>query len=741
MPTSPQAGTAVLLASVGAGAVIGQFVAGKAARDALFLSNFEVTSLPLMVMGASIFSIVLALLMSRALGSLSPARLVPATFIASAVLILAEWSLVEPAPRLMAVLFYLHMLGLAPVLVSGFWSVVSERFDPRTARKRIGQIAGAATVGGIVGSITADRVAVWSTATSVLPLLAAANVFCAVTVRRLAETLPARMSTQERAISPESGFRVLARVPHLRNLAALVLLTTLGATLIDYVFKASAVAELGQGDRLLRFFALYYGAASALTFVAQLSVTRLVLEKLGLASAAASPSFAIAAGSLGALVAPGLPMAAIARGSESISRMSVFKSAYELLFTPVPRTEKRAVKTVIDVGFDRVGDLLGGGATRLMLAVVPAAQHSAILVTALFSSVLALLVARRLTHGYIRTLETSLLDQAVHIDLSDVADVTTRTTMLGVMKQQWPARSKHHAAREEVPVVAPQVMSPVESDVVVAKIAALRSRDKERILRVLHEGDGLEPMVVPHVIQLLAWDAIAPDAIHALRKVAEESVGQLVDALLNPDQDFAIRRRVARVLSVCVSQRAVDGLMLALDDRFEVRFQCGRSLAAIADRNLFVELDPARVFEVVRREVGVSRSVWESQRLLDGLEAADETLFVDQFIRDRAGQSLAHVFTLLSLVLPREPLQIAFRGLHVSDPQLRGTALEYLESVLPASIRDGLWPFLEESRPKNRQARTRQEIVADLLRSNHSIMVNLAELEEKDASRSAKRLA
>ena len=50
----------------------------------------------------------------------------------------------------------------------------------------------------------------------------------------------------------------------------------------------------------------------------------------------------------------------------------------------------------------------------------------------------------------------------------------------------------------------------------------------------------------------------------------------------------------------------------------------------------------------------------------------------------RAGQSLAHVFTLLSLVLPSQPLQIAFRSLHSQNSRLRGTALEYLEGVLPA---------------------------------------------------------
>jgi hypothetical protein len=93
---------------------------------------------------------------------------------------------------------------------------------------------------------------------------------------------------------------------------------------------------------------------------------------------------------------------------------------------------------------------------------------------------------------------------------------------------------------------------------------------------------------------------------------------------------------------------------------------------------------------------------------------------LDEFVRDRAGQSLAHVFTLLSLVLPREPLQIAFRSLHSDDKQLRGTALEYLEGVLPASIRERLWPFLVYRRPE-RLAPVHDDIMANLLRSSQSI--------------------
>ena len=161
-----------------------------------------------------------------------------------------------------------------------------------------------------------------------------------------------------------------------------------------------------------------------------------------------------------------------------------------------------------------------------------------------------------------------------------------------------------------------------------------------------------------------------------------------------------------------------------------MRFQCGRSLSAIAAKNALVRIDRGRIFEVVRREVMVSRPVWQSHRLLDAM-SDEKTSFVDDFIKDRAGQSLAHVFVLLALVLPSTPLQIAYRGLHTSDPALRGTALEYLEGVLPPDIRERLWPFLGTGAPVKAAARGREEILADLLRSNDSIVLNLQELRRK----------
>jgi hypothetical protein len=173
--------------------------------------------------------------------------------------------------------------------------------------------------------------------------------------------------------------------------------------------------------------------------------------------------------------------------------------------------------------------------------------------------------------------------------------------------------------------------------------------------------------------------------------------------------------------------------MFGLEDpRFDVRYQSARSLASIVDKNPRVEISSDAVFAVVLREVAVGRGVWESRRLLDGADPHDARSPLDDFVRTRAGESLAHVFTLLSLVLPREPLQIAFRSLHTDNEQLQGTALEYLDGVLPPAVRQRLWPFIER-RSTRPTGRPREEVMAELLRSNRSIVLNLEELRRRAA--------
>ncbi len=708
------------LAMCCAAAVSAQFVGGRATRDALFLTSLGVAALPAMLIATSVCSLLLVAVQARWAGAIAPRRLVPAAFVASGALFLGEWLVRSTAPSATAIVVYLHISGAGPLLASGFWLLASERFDPRTAKKGFGRIGGAGTLGGLLGAFVAERVAALLGVPAMLLVLAAFQLAAAWLVFRLAGENSGRSTAGDAGSPPmpsRSGLRIVAETPPLRSLAALVLLGTTGAALLEYLFKAQAVETLGGGDRLLRFFALYYAATSLVTFLIQASSSRAVLERFGLALTTSTPSIALLAGSLGSLIAPGFGGLMIARGGESIFRGSWFRAGYELFYTPTPAAEKRAAKPVIDVAFDRMGDAVGGGLVRLAIVFVPIAQSTVILAMAMATSLGAILVASTLNRWYLRTLEGSLLQRGNGIDLSDTEHHSVRTVV--------PLRRGREASAVSIP--APGAEAPGRStriDPEVQAILWLRSRNRERVIQVLSRGDGLAPGLVPHVIPLLAWDPVAHYALFALRAAAEERVGELVDALIDPNQDHAVRRRLARVFSVCVSQRAADGLLLALDDeRFDVRFQAARSLASIYDKNPRVRIDRDRIFAIVQHEVAVGRPVWESRRLLDGFVSTSP---LDAFVRDRAGQSLAHVFTLLSLVLPREPLQIAFRSLQSLDPYLRGTALEYLEGVLPPPIRQRLWPFLVPARG-HEPARRHDDVIANLLRSSESITLkNLA---------------
>jgi ATP/ADP translocase len=708
----------MLIAALAAAAVSAEFVGGKATRDALFLTTLEITALPAMLVATSVCSIVLAAIYGRGSRRVAPAVLVPVASLVSGALFLVEWFFESRAPLPTAVAVYLHISVVVPILASGFWLIATERFNPRAAKRLFGRIAAAGTLGGLGGALISERLATLHGVSSMLLCLAVFQFVSAALVRVLAVSDPVTHRTPESNDQSgptfKSSVRVLAGAPHLRSLMTLVLLGTVGAALLDYLFKARAVEAFGRGDSLLRFFSIYYAATSLVAFVLQTFGSRAVLERFGLGLATGSPSIALLAGSVASLVTPGFGSVLVARGGEAAFRSSWFRSGYELFYTPLAATERRAAKSIIDVALDRVSDALGGGLVRMILALVPAVHSaSAMLSGAILCSAGAILAASHLNRWYIRTLETSLLDQGSDLNLSDTRDGATTRVLFDLRQRRSgdPSTAATTTAVKTSEGTAPQ-QATVPLDPLLRDIMALREGTDPAALAVLSRPDGLARPLVSHVIPLLASQTLGDYAVFALRKVAEEHVGELTDALLDPNQPVDVRRRIARVFSVGVSQRAADGLLLSLDDSsFDVRFQAVRSLTAIVEKNARIVFNREHIERVVLKEVEVGRPFWEGQRLLEDYPSQAP---LDVFLNQRAARSLSHVFALLSLVIPREPLQIAFRSLHVEDHHLRGTALEYLEGVLPGPIRQVLWPFLVRRRI-GAAAQPKPEVAAEVL--------------------------
>jgi hypothetical protein len=238
---------------------------------------------------------------------------------------------------------------------------------------------------------------------------------------------------------------------------------------------------------------------------------------------------------------------------------------------------------------------------------------------------------------------------------------------------------------------------------VLAAIADLRSDDPVRIAGALAPGE-VDVRLIPHAIPLLARDGLFETVAASLRRAAPRCTGQLVDALLDPQLEPIVRRRVARVLKSVPTQRAADGLLLGLGDaRFDLRYRCAQALLRIRAQNPALVVPSARIVEITAAEAA---HAGESPRHLE------------------------HCFTLLGIVLERGPLESAYRALQSPEPGLRGTALEYLENVLPGPVRDKLWPHLGGAgapggpggpvRPAP-SGRSTEQIRDDLLRSTASM--------------------
>ncbi len=722
--------------------MIAEQVAGKAARDALFLSSFHVSTLPMMMAGSAVISLMAVLWLSRMMVKYSPAKVVPVGFALGGVALMIEWGLSFPAPRVVAVALYLHTAVFGAVIISAFWSLINEVFDPHTGKRAVAAIAAGGTLGGVLGGVAAWRASELIALPTMLPVLAVMNVVSLLATLLLRSSgalpTPAALGADVSETPVLSPLGVIRGAPYLRNLAWVVALGAVTSGLLDYVFSAEAVHRFHDGRALLSFFSLFWIAVAILSFVLQSLLGRLALEKLGLAvTLALLPGVVMLGGAFG-LAVPGLASTAILRGSEATQRNSLFRAAYELLYTPLSEQKKRSTKTIIDVGFDRLGTVTASGIVIATLALTHARAEMSLLVIAIGCAFLSLARSRPLHHGYVSMLEASLREKSegvttpAAVDLSiespavrdrivEQLDALPRTKELGAERRDAVLAAKAPEVRKRAPGETVGSL-----DQASRAATELRSGDPERVRRVLSSESPLPATVASLAVVLLADEEFHVDAIRALRRAARAITGQLVDALCNPGEAFDVRRRIPRVLSECATQSAVDGLLRgAEDERFEVRYACGRALLKTVRPGLSVALES--VVALVDRELKRSKEIWERQSAsaVDDQEYEAPALF-ERLLRDRVDRSLEHVFNLLATHLDPDSLQVAFKALHEEDSALRGTALEYLDNVLPDEIRDSLWPFLGEARPMH-SARTTKEILEDLVRTRRPVSSNGAD--------------
>jgi phage gp36-like protein len=699
--------------------VIAQQVAGKAIRDALFLSSFAARHLPHAMAAAATVSLLTVVGISMTAARFSPQRLLPSLFGVSGVGFVLEWLLFSASREAATLAVYMHTSVMGPIVITMFWSIVNERFDPHSAKAAVTRIAAGGALGGVLGGIATWRAATSMSVPASVLLLAILHFTCAMTVLAMPPApqysgprLPDGGSNHALTAPSSSAWRLFRESPFLRNLAILVGLGALLSSLLDYAFGVYALQHFGRGPSLLGFFSQFGLVVSVLSLAIQLVLGRMAVEKHAPSGQlVVLPGIVIACGVAG-LVAPGIVSATILRGAEMVHRNTLFRSAYELFYTPIPESQKRAAKALSDIGVDRAGMVLGSVLTMAVIYVLPDNQLP-IVALAIFFAFVTLPVVRKLHAGYVEALEARLRDGAHKYQTNSFdAAPLSMMNMADSVREGW--NSSPDLSRASL-VSSLDVGWVGEPDPMVRLGSDLLSNDTETARAALARLDISKRMFAGHAIMLLGNRTLRRDARTALEKLAPDITGQLVDALAARDLDTNIRRMIPLILVVAPTHRAMAGLLDALnDEHFEVRYAAGRSLLRMTETHPELLMPRERVIELILQDAERAEhdhAAVEDEALLD-----EATARLDALLSHRVTRRWEHLFTLLALLVEREAIRLCFRALHQEDDRYRGTALEYLETVLPPNVREAIWPLLEPEHRPEKKPREPTLILADLTR-------------------------
>jgi ATP:ADP antiporter, AAA family len=685
-------------ALVTAAALIAQQVGANAIRDGLFLSLFPVQSLPYFMAGAALLAVGAAQVSGRLLTRLGPVRVAPILFASHAALFAVEWVVLGWEPRAAAVLLYLHSSVVGAIAISCYWSLLNERFDPHSAKPLMARVAGAATFGGLVGGVSAERVAALFPQGTLLPILGLVGGVCVAGARAVGRGASGARRPAARDAEPVGAWTQIQRQPLLRSLAVVIALAAMLAALVDYLLKAEAVAYFGKGHQLVRFFGLFYAGTGLLAVLTQATLGRFALGRLGLGGSVASHPALVGAASLIGFVLPSPLRGIFPRGLDVVVRNSTFRAGYELLYTPLAEATKRSAKSLIDVGCDCAGKGAGAALILLLASLAPLHPFAAVNLAAALVAGGEFVAARRLRAGYVSALEGGLrrqgedLVQAIEYSM---ADFTVAGNMAGL--------DRAALLRALGPAATTQAIAP-PTDPAVAAIVEFRSGDLFRIRAALRDPPR-DPLIIGSLVHLLARDEVVRMAVSALTTFGARAAGEMVSVLLDPDTPDVIRRRLPLALKSCPSAIARDGLLGALETfEFEIRLRCGRALLALTDEHPDLWKPFPAALSLVERE----------------LNDPGETHVLTE-----------HIFNLLALALDREPVRIAARAFTTEDAYVRGTALEYLETVLPPRTFAALKPRLAAAGQLPARGRSATEVRADLIRAGTTMTVSLDELRRR----------
>ena len=230
-------------------------------------------------------------LYSRGVSKVRKLWVLPGTQILLISLLVSFWFLFQiDQPWVSAAFFFFGRLLLGIFLISQFWTLANDIYDPRQAKRVFGFIGGGATLGGMTGSgLTALLVERVGTVNLILVSagILALCFFLILEIQRRTKPAEDEAFQTKGSVGGGEALAMLRQSKHLQLIALIIGFGALGAATLEQQLYMASAAEVGGTDAITRFLAGITFYISLIGFIIQVYFTSRIYSLLGIGFALA----------------------------------------------------------------------------------------------------------------------------------------------------------------------------------------------------------------------------------------------------------------------------------------------------------------------------------------------------------------------------------------------------------------------------------------------------------------------